>query len=54
MLKITDKICLNYEILRTEIFLKDELWALIFLSLKFCSDFRSLPTPCVIIMHKAI
>ena len=38
MLKITDKICLNYEIPRTEIckmspeiFLKDEIWALIFL-----------------------
>ena len=38
MFKITDKICLNYEVLRTEIrimspeiFLKVEIWPLIFL-----------------------
>ena len=45
MLQIIDKICLNYEILWTEIwnmsseiFLKDEIWALIFL-LNFIDDF---------------
>ena len=46
-LKLLDKIYLNYEILRTEIwtmspeiFLKDEIWTLI-----FENDFQSLPTP---------
>jgi len=51
-LKITDKIDLNYKILSTEIlnmsleiFLKDKIWAVIFLSLKFRRRFSIVTCP---------
>ena len=51
-LKITDKICINYEILQTEIwnmspeiFPKVEIWALIFLSFKFHRQFSIVTYP---------
>jgi len=53
-LKITVKIYLNYEISRTkiwnmspEIFQKVEIWALIFLSMKFCRRFSIITYPSI-------
>ena len=52
IMKYTDKVCLNYKILQAKIyntnpkmFLKDEIWTFISLSLKVCRQFLFITYP---------